>query len=72
MVSKRDDYYNWLFDEVHKKLGGKGPVMPPELKQAIKRRITSDQTKIGRKYTLDDMIKSMYAEMSKYAPSPPE
>ena len=50
----------------------RSPGMPPELKQAIKRRITSDQTKIGRKYTQEDMIKSMYAEMFKHAPAPPK
>jgi hypothetical protein len=68
IVKKRIDSYNWIFDEIHKRLGGRGNEMPVELKQSILRRITTDEKKLGRRYTYDDLTKTMYEEIKKYSP----
>lgn len=61
----RNTNYNWLFDEAHKKFGGKGDIMPSELKQAIMNNLNNKEKKLGRKQTFEDLIKSMYEEMKK-------
>lgn len=68
LIDKRFDNYNWLFDEVHKKMGGKGNKMPTDLKQLIMKRMISDEKKLGNKYTFENLVKLMYEEMNLYAP----
>jgi hypothetical protein len=58
--------YNWIFDEVHRKMGGKGDAMPAELKKSILAQITSNEKKLGRRYNFEDLTKTMYNEMKKY------
>ncbi len=65
---RRNAYYNWLFDELHKKMEGKGDTMPVELKKSILGRINSDKQKLGRKHTNDDVTKSIFEEIKKYTP----
>lgn len=57
-----------FFDKVHIEAGGQGDKMPFELKQEIMAEITSDEKKIGRKYTQDEIVKSTYKVLKKYAP----
>lgn len=67
----KDVYLDGLyefFDKVHVAAGGEGDKMPTELKQKILEEITSDEKKIGRKYTQEEIIMSTYEVMKKYAP----
>ncbi|MBL1232425.1 MAG: hypothetical protein COA31_006885 [Flavobacteriales bacterium] len=67
----RDVYVGGLdefFDKAHVDSGGMGDKMPVELKQEIMAEITSDEKKIGRKYTQDEIVKSTYKVMKKYSP----
>jgi hypothetical protein len=72
IVNKIKDVYvgglDEFFDKVHVAAGGTGDKMPAGLKQEIMLEITSDEKKIGRKYTQDEIVKSTYKVMKKYAP----
>jgi hypothetical protein len=61
--------YNWMLDEIHKKLGGTGISMPSELKSKIISNITSEESKLGRRYTFDMFIKTVCDELSIYSKS---
>lgn len=56
----------WL-DTIHIKLGGKGANMPASIKQQVFDEITSDEKKIGMKYTTKDIFTSIMKVLSKYA-----
>lgn len=56
-----------LFDKLHNALGGKGEKMPIELKREIMVEITSDEKKIGRKYTQEEIKNSTFKVLKKYA-----
>ncbi|MBG6063307.1 hypothetical protein IWX83_003117 [Flavobacterium sp. CG_9.1] len=65
----RDVYADGLddfFDKLHATLRGKDDKMPEEIKQQIKKEMASDEKKIGRKYTKEEIIKSTYTVMKKY------
>ncbi len=47
LTDKRLEFYNNLFDEAHKALGGKGNEMPIELKRNILNRIITGEKEIG-------------------------
>jgi hypothetical protein len=64
LADARLKHYNWLFDEIYKKL--QGTLMPEDLKKAILNEIMSEEKKLGRKYTYDDLCKTMYQEIKKY------
>lgn len=57
-----------LFDKLHVAAGGKGDKMPVDLKREIMAEITSNKKKPGRRYTQEDIVKSTYKIMKKYAP----
>lgn len=59
-------YLNELLNIIHCKAGGNGNQMPKEIKQEILLEITFEEKKIGRKYTLEDISKSIYKVMTKY------
>ena len=70
MNTIKDVYLDGLdefFDKAHVAAGGEGDKMPAELKQKILEEITSDEKKIGRKYTQEEIIKRTYVVMKKYA-----
>jgi hypothetical protein len=65
----KEVYVGGLFeflDEIHIAAGGKGDKMPFDIKQEIMEEITSDEKKIGRKYTQKEIIMSAYIVMQKY------
>jgi hypothetical protein len=72
IIYKLRDVYvgglNEFFDQVHIASGGKGDKMPEKLKYEIMAEITSDEKKIARKYTQEEIVKSTYKMMKKYAP----
>ncbi len=68
ITDNRFKNYDWLFNEAHKKMGGQGSQMPAVLKQAIINRLISDEKQLGRKYTFESLVITMYEEMKKYAP----
>lgn len=68
IIDRRMDNYNWIFDQIHVKLGGKGTIMPTEIKNSIIKKMTDDEKKLGRRYTFDDLTKTMYEVLKKYAP----
>ena len=66
-----DNYLSYLeefLDQVHVNVGGAGTQMPLKIKQEILTEITSNEKKIGRRYTNEDIIKSAFMVMKKYAP----
>lgn len=65
----KDVYIDGLdefFDKAHIAYGGKGDKMPDTIKSEIMAEITSDEKKIGRKYTQEEIIQSAYKVMKKY------
>ena len=66
LVDRRMDSYDYILDELHKKLGGKGDSMPTELKIEIKKEITSGEMKLGERYTFKQFIMTTYNVLSKY------
>lgn len=62
----RVGFINKYLDNVYNKLGGVGKGMPPQIKQEVFDEITSDQKKIGRKYTHDDLVSSVMKVLSQY------
>lgn len=72
IVNKMKDVYVEglydLFDKIHIEAGGKGDKMPLKLKQEIMIEITSEEKKIGRRYNQQEIVKSIYKVMKKYAP----
>lgn len=67
----RDVYVGALyefFDKVHIAAGGGGDKMPQRLKDEIMVELTSEEKKLGRKYTQEEIIKSTYEIMKKYKP----
>jgi len=70
IINKIKDVYvgglDEFFDKIHIAAGGEGDKMPIELKQEIMAEITSDEKKIGRKYTQEEIVKSSYKVMKKY------
>ena len=56
-----------LFDRIHVLAGGKGTRMPERIKREIMLEITSDEKKIGRKYSEEEIARSVYKIISKYA-----
>lgn len=57
-----------FFDVLHAAAGGEGDKMPIKIKQEIFTEITSDEKKIGRRYTQEEIVNSTYKVMKKYAP----
>lgn len=55
----------WL-DEIHVKLGGEGSIMPAWIKQQIFDEITSDEKKIGKKYSKVDIKESILKVLSQF------
>lgn len=70
IVEKAKNVYknglNEFLDEVHIRLGGNGSTMPKELKEKILNEITSDEKKIGRKYTQKEVALSTYKMLKKF------
>lgn len=66
MKEIRLDNIDILLDELHVKLGGSGK-MPLELKSEIFSEITSDNKKLGEKYTFQDFKDSTYKILKKIA-----
>lgn len=58
-ITKQVDYFNYICDGVHQGLGGKGNKMPQFLKDKIFREYTSEEKKIGEKYTFDNLVYSI-------------
>lgn len=56
----------WL-DRIHIKLGGQGRIMPSFIKKQIFDEITSDEKRLGRKYTLGDIAQSTFKILSQFA-----
>lgn len=56
-----------ILDKVHIAAGGKGPKMPIKIKQEILTDIASNEKKIGRRYTQNEIAKSICKVMKKYA-----
>lgn len=59
------EYNSQLLDLIHVGLGGKGETMPIELKKEILLEITSDEKKLGRKFTKEDYINSVNKVLQK-------
>lgn len=70
IVNKVKDVYvgglDEFFDKAHVAAGGNGDKMPEELKQEIMAEITSDEKKIGRKYSQEEFVKSTSEVMSRH------
>jgi hypothetical protein len=49
-------------------LGEKGAQMPEKIEKEIISDLTSEDKKIGRKYTLDELKKSAMKVLSEYVP----
>lgn len=64
----RLDNLNEFFDTIHVAIGGEGETMPIELKVEIMKEITSEEKKLGRKHTLEDIRDSTYKVLKKYGP----
>lgn len=65
----KDEYIeglNEIFDEVHRVIGGKGKRMPDEIKQEIMAEIILGEKKIGRKYTQEEIKKSIHKVLLRY------
>jgi len=59
------DGLNEFFDKVHIRMGGKGSTMPIDIKKSILKEITSDEKKLGRKYTQKEIVNSTYKILKK-------
>lgn len=57
-----------FFNQLHINLGGKGKTMPDKIKREILEELTSEEKKLGRKYNIEDLLKSTMKIMKKYAP----
>jgi len=68
IMDRRIVHYNWIFDQIHVKLGGKGTKMPTEIKNLIIKKMIDDEKKLGRRYTFADLTKTMYEVLKNYAP----
>lgn len=64
----RLDNLNEFFDTIHVAMGGEGKTMPIELKNEIMKEITSEEKKLGRKHTLEDIRDSTFEVLKKYGP----
>lgn len=59
---------NLFFNKVHVAIGGEGEYMPEKIKNEILSELTSNEKKLGRKYTQEDLRDSTIKVLSKYAP----
>jgi hypothetical protein len=57
-----------IFDQVHIAIGGKGEKMPINIKQEIMKEIIFNESKIGRKYSQEEIKNSIFKVLKKYAP----
>jgi len=60
MKSLRLAKIDFFFNELHIAIGGKGNEMPKEVKEQIMHELTSNEKKIGRKYTMKDLADSTF------------
>jgi hypothetical protein len=49
-------------------MGGKGKIMPEEIRKEIMEELTTEEKKLGRKYNITDLRNSTMKVMKKYAP----
>lgn len=57
-----------ICDEIHVRAGGKGKEMPIELKRKIAWEIVNSENEMGRKYTKEELAKSIFEAIKKNAP----
>ena len=57
-----------MLESIHVKVGGRGKEMPYEIKQEILIEITSNEKKMGRRYTQMEILESTLKIMKRYAP----
>ncbi len=60
-------YFNSLLDQLHVYLGRSGASMPLRIKAKIFEEMAKDETKLGRKYTQDEFIRSTMSVLEKHA-----
>lgn len=57
-----------ILDGIHVIAGGDGNKMPIEIKKEIITELTSEEKKLGRKFTQEDLVNTTIKIMKKYAP----
>jgi len=57
--------YDWALDRLHRKAGLRG-TMDRKIKEEILHQVSAEQTKIGRKYTKEDFVRSTTSVFKKY------
>ncbi len=65
----KNQYYegiNEYCDMIHRELGGSGNTMPQKIKNEIYLKLAFNETKLGRKYTHEDLVSSVKEVMQKY------
>jgi len=72
MKNKRINKIDLFLNRLHKEMKGEGDKMPLKIRNEIFKEITSTEKKLGRKYNVDDLVKSTIKVMQKYAPIDPE
>ena len=68
MKKIRVKWLNEFFNKLHVAMGGYGKIMPDEIRREIMEEITSEEKKLGRQHTLEDVKKSTIKVMRKYEP----
>jgi hypothetical protein len=66
---KRYERMNEFWDDLHVKLGGIGTSMPSEIKAEIIRELNSEEKKMGRKHTREEINACTMRVLTKYGPS---
>lgn len=64
----KNQYYagiSTLCDIIHRKLGGEGDTMPQEIKKEIFQELALTEKKLGRKYTREDLYRSIESVQAK-------
>jgi hypothetical protein len=68
MKTIRVKWINEFLDKLHVALNGIGPKMPEQIRSEVFQEITSDEKKLGRKFTIEDLNKSTKKVLEKYGP----
>lgn len=65
-AAQRNNRMNELWDELHRAIGGEGTVMPEMIKQEIRREMSSEEKKMGRKHNKKEIEACTIRVVMKY------
>lgn len=66
VANQRIETYNSMLDEIHRKIGGTGRMMPDDLKHKIWLKMANSEEEKSKQFTLEDFIKSIYEVLDEY------